>query len=505
MDSNDDEPTPADDAQGADASRAQQDGGPRTDEEPLRGCMAADSEANQATVFTPAAPARTSRKRRQSLIAAAVCAALVIMVAVAVHIMGKQRERRFLDMEPQSGPAPLAEQVGYSGEARATGAPSPAWARGVATAWRIDEKLDETFPEYGARLAVEGSRMYVVAESSVRAYDISGPQPALLWNSPLTSEEPTPTPIVWGDRLVVDRTILAADSGQADSSLPAAIEGTAVGAVDSVLVVCGELSEQCWGVDASLDRLWTAEGPGWMLPGVFQTASAGGRTWIHFGFAGHEDFHTVVEARTGATAELGFRAGDPSLILPAADGWLVEKSDHTAFMTADADGTPRASFVIAPSDPVAYDQPVVPGGQPTVEQWERYYGSGDASWALDTLSASGKECRALQLGTSSVELDSMRVRSAYGNYSGNVAKACTMKVPFTASEDASVLFYPERRHQDPGGVPETVDRFYFIAARAGYVVRLDPSQDVRAGVLAFDDLYVGVTPRGIVAITPRGA
>ena len=156
MDSHDDEPTPADDAQGADASRAQQDGDPRTDEEPLHGCMAADSEANQATVFTPAAPARTSRKRRRSLIAAAVCAALVIVVAVAVHVMGKQRERRLLDMEPQSGPAPLAEPVGYSGEARATGAPSPAWARGVATAWRIDEELDETFPEYGARPAVEG-------------------------------------------------------------------------------------------------------------------------------------------------------------------------------------------------------------------------------------------------------------------------------------------------------------------------------------------------------------
>lgn len=452
----------------------------------------------------PAGPARPPRKRR-SLIAAAVCAALVLVVAAAVHIIGKQRERRLLDMEPQSGPAPLAEQVGYSGEATATGAPSSHWARGVATAWRIDEELDDTFPEYGARLAVEGSRMYVVTLSAVRAYDISGSKPALLWSSPLTGEGSAPKPIVWGDRLVVGRAILTADTGQRVSSLSAASEGTAVGVVDSVLVVCGERSEQCWGVDASLDRLWTAEGPGWRCPGVLQTTSAGGRTWIHFGFAGYEDFHTVVEARTGATAELGFRAGDPSLILPAADGWLVEKSDHTAFMTADADGTPRASFVIAPDDPVAYDQPVVPGGQPTVEQWERYYGSGDASWALGVLSASGEECRTLALGTSSVELDSERVRSAYGNYSGNVAKACTMKVPFTASEDASVLLYPERRHQDPGGVPETVDRFYFIAARAGYVVRLDPSQDVRAGVLAYDDLYVGATPRGIVALTPRGA
>ena len=430
-----------------------------------------------------------------------MCAALVIVVAVAVHIMGKQRERRLLDMEPQSGPAPLAEQVGYSGEARATGAPSPAWARGVATAWRIDE----TFPEYDARLAVEDNRMYVVTLSSVRAYDISGSKPALLWNSPLTSEDFAPKPIVWGDRLVAGRTILTADSGQVVSSLPAAIEGTAIGVVDSVLVVCGERSEQCWGVDTSLNRLWTAEGPGWMLPGVFQTASAGGRTWIYFDTTWEKDFHTVIEARTGATAELGFEAGTPSLVVPAADGWLVEKFDHLTLMTTDADGTVRQTFTLAKGDPAAGSQPVVPGGQPTVEQWERYYGSADASWALGVLGATGEECRTLTFGDSSVDLISNRVRSAYGRFQGHEEDPCWVKTPFSASPDASVLFYPESRYQDPGGVPETVNRFYFVAVKEGYLVRLDPSQDVRAGVLAFDDLYVGMTPRGIVAITPRGA
>lgn len=504
MDSRDDKPTPADDAPETPPGGAQQDDGPRADEEPLHGWMMADSEANQATVFAPDGPASPSRKRRRSLIAAVVCAALVIVVAVAVHVMGKQRERRLLDMEPQSGPAPLATPVGYSGEARATGAPSPAWARGVATAWRINEKLDETFPEYGARLAVEGSRMYVVTLSSVRAYDISGSKPALLWNSPLTSEEFAPKPIVWGDRLVVGRAILTADSGQVVSSLPSAIEGTAVGVVDSVLVVCGELSKQCWGVDASLNRLWTAEGPGWRCPGVFQTASAGGRTWIHFGFAEYKDFHTVVEARTGATAELGFEAGTPSLIRPAANGWLVE-GDHSTFMTAEADGTVRQTFTLAKGDPAAGDQPVVPGGQPTVEQWERYYGSADASWALGVLGATGEGCRTLTFGDSSVDLISDRVRSAYGRFQGHEEDPCWVKTPFSASPDASVLFYPETRTQTPGGLPEEVRRFYFVAVKEGYLVRLDPSQDVYAGVLAFDDLYVGVTPRGIVAITPRGA
>lgn len=451
------------------------------------------------------APAVRPRRRRRAAIVVAVCATLVAALAVAVHVIGKQRERRLLDMEPQSGPAPLATPVGYSGEARATGAPSLAWARGVATAWRIDEKLDETFPEYGARLAVEGSRMYVVTLSSVRAYDISGSKPALLWNSPLTSEEPAPKPIVWGDRLAVGRTILAADSGQADSSLPSAIEGTAVGVVDSVLVVCGELSKQCWGVDASLDKLWTAEGPGWRCPGVFQTTSAGGRTWIHFGFAEYKDFHTVVESRTGATAELGFGAGTPSLIRPAANGWLVEGDNRGAFMTAEADGTVRQTFTLAKGDPAAGGQPVVPGGQPTVEQWERYYGSADASWALGVLGATGEECRTLTFGDSSVDLISDRVRSAYGRFQGHEEDPCWVKTPFSASPDASVLFYPETRTQTPGGLPEEVRRFYFVAVKEGYLVRLDPSQDVYAGVLAYDDLYVGVTPRGIVAITPRGA
>ena len=505
MDSHDDEPTPADDAQGADASRAQQDGDPRTDEEPLHGCMAADSEANQATVFTPAAPARTSRKRRRSLIAAAVCAALVIVVAVAVHVMGKQRERRFLDMEPQSGPAPLAEPVGYSGEARATGAPSPAWARGVATAWRIDEELDETFPEYDARLAVEGSRMYVVAESSVRAYDISGPQPALLWSSPHVSHGSAKKPVVWGDRLVVGVAVFATEKGQELASLPTEIEGTAIGVVDSVLLVCGGYANECTGVDVSFKKLWIARMPDRLGEIVFQATRAGGRSWIHLGPSDYRLSHTIVEARTGTKATLALEEKEYSRIFPAANGWLVKGDNRGAFMTADADGTVRQTFTLAKGDPAAGGQPVVPGGQPTVEQWERYYGSADASWALGVLGATGEECRTLTFGDSSVDLISDRVRSAYGRFQGHEEDPCWVKTPFSASPDASVLFYPESRYQDPGGVPETVNRFYFVAVKEGYLVRLDPSQDVRAGVLAFDDLYVGMTPRGIVAITPRGA
>lgn len=104
-----------------------------------------------------------------------------------------------------------------------------------------------------------------------------------------------------------------------------------------------------------------------------------------------------------------------------------------------------------------------------------------------------------------MDLISDRVRSAYGRFQGHEEDPCWVKTPFSASPDASVLFYPETRTQTPGGLPEEVRRFYFVAVKEGYLVRLDPSQDVYAGVLAYDDLYVGVTPRGIVAITPKGA
>lgn len=447
---------------------------------------------------------RALSRGEQRTFLAILVAVWVLLFAASHHVAGEHRDRLAMDLEPQSGPAPITAAVGYSGDATLRGFPSPEWSRGVATAWRIDKRLGWSFPEYDADMEVDGDRLYVAFKASIRAYDISGPQPVLLWKQTPPHYGNVSGIQVWGDRLLIDMTLYDADTGERISSLPREEQGEDAWLIDSVLVACGEHGSECWGLDENLNRLWTSEWLGRPLDYRLETTRGKDHSWFSFVSEGYAKSHAIVDVRTGTAQRIDLGFGLDSYIRPVADGWILEDPSEKVVMTADADGTPRQAFNLPRDHPANFALPIVGADGGTIEQWERYYANRDASWALGVLTASGDQCQTLHEGDSSVRLESNRARSAYRRERIDSADVyCRVLRPSRASEDASVLFYPERRHQVPGGRPEEVRRFHFVAMRASHLVRLDRSQDVRAGVWAYDDLYIGMTPSGIVALTPR--
>ena len=356
MDPLDDEPAPADDTQGPDASRAQQDGGPRTDEEPLSAIRQRHQRA---------------RRRRALAISGALVVALVI--GVLVHSRS--------GANPPTG----AQESGYENTQSVPGA--PALGPDLDVLWRVPAPPSGNGAVNARILPVDNRSLFVaketaqggiwVAELAVFEGSADHPPrrpPALLWvstiedpeglgDAPMTytehdaqwqrqsTEAPSGYEIFIKNWAVNARTGAVRRAPWADSD--AATPTRAVGTFNATVVACGSgCSGWAYSYDTGWTTTWTRDSV--QIPHSYQQAEdeapdSKGQSHIWALLDPDQDGALPILDTTTGEVRTPFPVGTSSGDVYAEEkGWTVVDEGAATVTSYSADGTPKKEGALAP-------------------------------------------------------------------------------------------------------------------------------------------------------------
>ena len=355
MDPLDDEPAPADDAPEAHPGGAQQDGGPRADEEPLSAIRQRHQRA----------------RRRRAL---AISGALVVVLVIGVLVYPR------LSAKPPTG----AQESGYENTQSVPGA--PALGPDLDVLWRVPAPPSGDGAVNARILPVDNLLVFVAKETAqgdiwvaalVPERDSARQPPSLLWASTIKDPEGLgDAPITaytsfleWRDvwqnpqdpresKVFIKDWAVDAGTGAVErapwADPDAATPAHAVGTFNETVVACGA---DCSGWTYSSDSGWTAA---WTqnavrIPHSYRQAEAEknpkDKNWPHTWILLDPDQDGALPILDTATGEVRtpFPTGtSPDDVYAEKHGWTVVEEDSATVTSYSADGNRTQVGTLAP-------------------------------------------------------------------------------------------------------------------------------------------------------------
>ena len=435
---------------------------------------------------------------------------LIACVCVVAIVIGTS----FFRSSSQQAGEPVREP-GYRGTALNTHSLSPEWASGIAIAWTIP--IDPEMSIFAPHVHAEGSTLYLVFSDrpttarsksvTVMAYDVSGTEPRLLWNTNSeTSVDPyeTYTPqFVWDDDLLFFRDLVI---DKATGTITQAPWGKAypLGVSEGIVVTCLTYG-YCTGwsqESGEWTQVWKAAtvkqsifGLGHMDYTAPDSALIGsGEQASILIVPGYREVPQLLNVRTGELTNLGDPDDDTISydLVQASDGVIVAPWLKTKYAYDSAGGI-RGTF----NQNRYVTQPTRDGGAPTLSQLSDFFTKDKtASWTTGVVEMTGNDCATLELTLTSDA--STRTVSVPDNIRPYVSSSCFFLVnDVRASADGSVMFIRDFPLAPKGSY------FFDTATNKNFnSAELDAAQ---SRTWVFDDMLIGASKTGVTAFVPASS
>ena len=412
-----------------------------------------------------------------------------------------------------------AREPGYRGSATNTHSMSPQWASGVATAWTLDLPLEIT--SFGPQMFVEGHILYMAGNdateaqrgSAVRvlAYDLSGEEPTLLWNTIAPTKNSayttyTPAFVSSENQLFFHDVVIDKATGE-HSQAPWGIE-IPLAQAEGILVTC-TLPSTCNGwtqASGEWTNLWTTttiaqesyalrdHGLGYAPTGT--TLSGSGALTSFLVPSPYQVSPQIINIRTGETTTLPIpdQSGLGQHVEVATDGFVIVDVSQQNGLLLDSSGALQSTFSTA-----GYRRlPAVSrdGNQPSTADIKTFMTTKTANWATGTVDLVGEDDCSIEVTLSSD--GSAHTTPVPGALSQYMTSSCYFSPDeVRVSADASVLYTDTFTYQDQSR--------YFIDIDNGLIYTSNELNLPKQTMWVFDDMIIGLTDSGLKAFVPASS
>lgn len=408
---------------------------------------------------------------------------------------------------------------GYRGSATNTHSISPQWSSGVATAWTLE--LPPEMTRFTPHMFVDSQVLYIAATeritgqsgSAVRtlAYDLSGEEPSLLWdtvgpteNSAIVTYEPAflsnETQLFFHD-VVIDKA-----TGE-HSQAPWGIE-IPLAQAEGIVVTCTPPSTCNGWTQASGEwtNLWTTttiaqasyalrdHGLGYAPTGT--TLSGSGALTSFLVPSPHQVSPQIINIHTGETSTLPIpdQSGLGQYVEVATDGFVIVDVSQQNGLLLDSSGALQSTFSAA-----GYRRlPAVSrdGNQPSTADMKTFMTTKTANWATGTVGLVGEKDCSIEVTLSSD--GSTHKTPVPGVLSQHMTSTCSFSPnEVRVSADASVLYTDTFTYQDKSR--------YFIDTVNGLIYTSPELNSPKQIMWVFDDMIIGMTESGLKAFVPASS
>ena len=408
---------------------------------------------------------------------------------------------------------------GYRGSATNTHSISAQWSSGVATAWTLE--LPPEMTRFPPHMFVDGQVLYIAATeritgqsgSAVRtlAYDLSGEEPSLLWdtvgpteNSAIVTYEPAflsnETQLFFHD-VVIDKA-----TGE-HSQAPWGIE-IPLAQAEGIVVTCTPPSTCNGWTQASGEwtNLWTTttiaqasyalrdHGLGYAPTGT--TLSGSGALTSFLVPSPHQVSPQIINIHTGETSTLPIpdQSGLGQYVEVATDGFVIVDVSQQNGLLLDSSGALQSTFSAA-----GYRRlPAVSrdGNQPSTADMKTFMTTKTANWATGTVGLVGEKDCSIEVTLSSD--GSTHKTPVPGVLSQHMTSTCSFSPDeVRVSADASVLYADTFTYQDKSR--------YFIDTVNGLIYTSPELNSPKQIMWVFDDMIIGMTESGLKAFVPASS
>lgn len=408
---------------------------------------------------------------------------------------------------------------GYRGSATNTHSISAQWASGVATAWTLE--LPPEMTQFEPQMFVEGQVLYVSGYDTIegqrgsavrtQAYDLSGEEPTLLWdtigpteNSAITMYTPA---FVSGENQLFFHDVVIDKATGAQTQAPWSKEFP-IAQADGIVVTCSTTST-CSGWTQTAG-VWTnrwetptsllvgygfaPQGLGYAPKGALLAGS--GTRASALVPTNYDQPLQILDIHTGLGTVLpapGAADETPSIEV-TSDGFIVLDSSRKQGMVLDSRGTVQSSFTVdgySLLPAVSSD-----GTYPSATDVETFLTDKRASWATGTVDLVGKDACSIEVTLSSD--GSTHTTPVPGALSQYMTSSCYFSPKeVRVSADASVLYADTFTYQDKSR--------YFIDTVNGLIYTSPELNAPKQTMWVFDDMIIGMTEDGIKAFVPASS
>lgn len=412
-----------------------------------------------------------------------------------------------------------AREPGYRGSATNTHSMSPQWASGVATAWTLDLPLEIT--SFGPQMFVEGHILYMAGNdateaqrgSAVRvlAYDLSGEEPTLLWNTIAPTKNSayttyTPAFVSSENQLFFHDLIIDKATGE-QTQAPWGIE-IPLAYADGILVTC-TLPSTCNGwtrASGEWTNLWTTTtisqtSYGWAYQGLGYspagtTLSGSGSLASFLVPSSYQETPQIINIHTGEATPLPTPSQTElgQYVEVTTDGFVIIDVNKKQGILADSSGAHQSMFSVdgylrLPA--VSRD-----GNQPSTADIKTFMTTKTANWATGTVGLVGEDDCSIQVTLTSD--GSTHTTPVPGVLSTYMTSSCYFDPgEVRVSADGSVLYADTFTYQDKSR--------YFIDTANGLAYTSNLLNLPKRTMWVFDDMLIGMTDEGVTAFVPASS
>ena len=476
---------------------------------------------------------KTAIKRKPSVVMIVLGCILALNVAVSLFSPGRSGSSSTpsshqttsststaTNMEEREHAANLPTRApGYRGSATNTHSISAQWASGIATAWSLSLPAEMT--RFHPHMFVDGHVLYIAATERITgqsgstlrvvAYDLSGEEPSLLWdtvgpteNSAIVTYEPAflsnETQLFFHD-VVIDKA-----TGE-HTQAPWGIE-IPLAQAEGIVVTCTPPSTCNGWTQASGEwtNLWTTttiaqasyasryRGLGYAPRG---TSISGGGAFTSFLVPSPlRASPQIINIHTGKTSTLPIpdQSGLGQNVEVATDGFVIVDASQHKGLLLDSSGALQSTFATA-----GYHRlPAVSrdGNQPSTADIKTFMTTKTANWATGTVDLVGEDDCSIEVTLSSD--GSAHTTPVPGALSQYLTSSCYFEPKeVRVSADASVLYADTFTYKDKSR--------YFIDTANGLIYTSPELNSPKQIMWVFDDMMIGLTDSGLTAFVPASS
>ena len=408
---------------------------------------------------------------------------------------------------------------GYRGSATNTHSISPQWSSGVATAWSLE--LPPEMTRLTPNMFVDGQVLYIAATEKITgqsgstlrvvAYDLSGEEPSLLWDTVGPTENPAivtyePAFLSNETQLFFHDVVIDKATGE-HSQAPWGIE-IPLAQAEGIVVTCTPPSTCNGWTQASGEwtNLWTtttiaqasyalrAHGLGYAPTGT--TLSGTGTRASVLAPTSYQKSPQIINIHTGETTTLPTpdQSGLGQYVEAATDGFVIVDISQQNGLLLDSSGALQSTFSTA-----GYRRlPAVSrdGNQPSTADIKTFMTTKTANWATGTVSLVGEDDCSIEVTLTSD--GSTHTTPVPGVLSQHMTSSCYFEPKeVRVSADASVLYTDTFTYQD--------EKRYFIDTVNGHTYSSNLLNLPKKTMWVFDDMMIGLTESEIKAFVPASS